>query len=189
MTKAQYTCKNDQCGLQMELVVEQVEKANYLIQCPKCKMRQKVKPEDLTPPKAPPPPGWLAIHDEHASDKVYTLIRGDNIFGRKPGNDPGCHAVEATDTYMSRKHCGIQVIDAQKGKSHFLMQDLGSTNGTYVNAEPRRYNPKDIIYLRDNDLIQMGRTKFIFIEYQPGRTAQSVFDELVNTSFRETVIN
>ncbi len=188
MTKIDYSCKNDTCGVTLKLDVDQLEKANYLFKCPKCKVRQKIKKEDLQMNQKEHPPGWLMIHDENVEDQVYTLIKGDNVFGRKPGTGPGCHTIDATDTYLSRKHCGIQVVENKVGKLQYLMQDLKSTNGTFLNAEPRKYNHKDIIYLRDNDLIQMGRTKFIFIKYEDGRTAKSVFDELAQTSFRNTVL-
>ena len=159
-----------------------------IIQCPKCKKRQKVGDSDLISDE-PTIPGWFMIHDENTADKVFELIVGDNVFGRKPGAGAGNHGIESDDTFLSRKHCGIQVIPNAKGKYDYLLQDLGSTNGTFMNAEPRQYNPKDIIYLQDDDLIQMGRTKFIFIEYQPGRTAQSIFDELQSTSFRQTILS
>ena len=188
MTMINYTCKNKPCGVTIKLDLEKLAKANHNLKCPNCKTQQKVNQEDLAPPQKEHPPGWLMVHDENVEDQVYTLIKGDNIFGRKPGTAPGCHAIDATDTYLSRKHCGIQVVVTKAGKYRYLMQDLKSTNGTFLNAEPRKYNHKDIIYLRDNDLIQMGRTKFIFIKYEDGRTAKSVFDELAQTSFRNTVL-
>lgn len=73
---------------------------------------------------------------------------GPIIFGRD---------VDATitieDDSVSRKHC--QLLYEEHG---WIVEDLGSTNGTYVAGEPIRR-----VLLRDGDLVKLGGTIFKFL--------------------------
>ncbi len=73
-------------------------------------------------------------------------------FGRGPENDYRF----ADDTEMSRNHCSITL---QNGR--FVLRDLGSTNGTFVNA-----NPAAEIELRAGDILEIGELK---VEFQAGQ--------------------
>ncbi|HZV00524.1 MAG TPA: FHA domain-containing protein [Planctomycetota bacterium] len=71
----------------------------------------------------------------------------DEIF---IGKEDGCE-VKITDAGVSRKHAKL----AKKGAGWFV-EDLGSSNGTYVNFKKRGKNePTD---LADRDIIFIGRT-------------------------------
>ena len=71
----------------------------------------------------------------------------DEIF---IGKEDGCE-VRITDAGVSRKHARL----GRKG-SGWLVEDLGSSNGTYVNFKKRGKNePTD---LEDRDIIFIGRT-------------------------------
>lgn len=71
----------------------------------------------------------------------------DEIF---IGKEDGCE-VKITDAGVSRKHARI----AKKGAG-WLVEDLGSSNGTYVNFKKRgKSEPTD---LEDRDIIFIGRT-------------------------------
>ena len=72
---------------------------------------------------------------------------GDEIF---IGKEDTCE-VKITDAGVSRKHARL----ARKGTGWFV-EDLGSSNGTYVNFKKRSKNePTD---LSDRDIIFIGRT-------------------------------
>ncbi len=71
----------------------------------------------------------------------------DEIF---IGKEDGCE-VKITDAGVSRKHARL----AKKGAQWFV-EDLGSSNGTYVNFKKRgKGEPTDIL---DRDIIFIGRT-------------------------------
>jgi hypothetical protein len=71
----------------------------------------------------------------------------DEIF---IGKEDGCE-VKITDAGVSRKHARL----AKKGAQWFV-EDLGSSNGTYVNFKKRgKGEPTDIV---DRDIIFIGRT-------------------------------
>lgn len=71
----------------------------------------------------------------------------DEIF---IGKEDGCE-VKITDAGVSRKHARV----ARKG-SGWLVEDLGSSNGTYVNFKKRgKSEPTDLL---DRDIIFIGRT-------------------------------
>ncbi|MCX7992463.1 MAG: FHA domain-containing protein [Fimbriimonadales bacterium] len=61
-----------------------------------------------------------------ASGREYLLKAGENIIGRDPSSD-----VLISDGTVSRRHACITLEE-----NHAYIQDLGSTNGTYLNGEP-----------------------------------------------------
>ena len=65
------------------------------------------------------------------------------------GRAPGCGVVLADDTYVSQLHARIY---AQNGE--IFVEDLGSTNGTYVNRQRLSGSTK----LRKGDRLQIGTT-------------------------------
>jgi pSer/pThr/pTyr-binding forkhead associated (FHA) protein len=65
------------------------------------------------------------------------------------GRAPGCGVVLADDTYVSQLHARIY---AQNGE--MFVEDLGSTNGTYVNQQRLSGSTK----LRKGDRLQIGTT-------------------------------
>jgi pSer/pThr/pTyr-binding forkhead associated (FHA) protein len=73
-------------------------------------------------------------------------------IGRGAHND----IVLDKDLLVSRKHAVIE----HKGES-FTIQDLGSTNGTYVNGNPLK--EKEVKVLGSGDLIKIGNTEFNFL--------------------------
>ncbi|MBI2896318.1 MAG: FHA domain-containing protein [Deltaproteobacteria bacterium] len=73
-----------------------------------------------------------------------------NSLGRHPNN-----TIQILDRIVSKEHCLI----LQEG-SEFILKDLGSLNGTYVNAE-RVQGQKT---LRDGDEITLGGTRLIFLD-------------------------
>ncbi len=71
-----------------------------------------------------------------------------NTLGRHPNN-----TVQVLDRIVSKEHCHVDLIDG----SRFILRDLGSLNGTYVNGE--RVSER---VLNAGDEIMLGSTKIIF---------------------------
>jgi hypothetical protein len=89
---------------------------------------------------------WLVPIDGPQRGELYTLSQQSLI-----GTEPTCQVV-LSDTYMSTKHAEIKV---EKGA--WIVRDLGSTNGTYVNDQ--RISQRELV---DGDFIRFGQsvTKF-----------------------------
>jgi predicted component of type VI protein secretion system len=80
-------------------------------------------------------------------------LRSEINLGREKGN-----AVVVADQKVSRHHANLTPID-----DTFIVSDLGSANGTYVNGvligQPTR--------LKNNDRIGIGDTTFLFTVDEP----------------------
>ena len=72
-------------------------------------------------------------------------------IGRSSGND-----VVIQDDFVSGSHCSITLDD----EGNFYLQDLGSSNGTYVNGKRVQQ-----AWLRSNDLVRIGETLIPWQEY------------------------
>ncbi len=95
-----------------------------------------------------------------AADACLVVIYGDDLGRRIPlgddavviGRSSRCE-VQLDQESVSRNHCRIR-----RDKPGFFLEDLKSTNGTYVNDELI-----DDIALRDGDQLKIGRTILKFI--------------------------
>lgn len=85
--------------------------------------------------------GWLVPVKGPQRGELYTLAPHSII-----GTDPTCQIVLA-DQYMSSKHAEIK---AEGGV--WVLRDLGSTNGTYVND--KRVDQHELV---DNDFVKFGQ--------------------------------
>jgi adenylate cyclase len=72
-------------------------------------------------------------------------LRPINSLGRHPNN-----TIQLLDKIVSKEHCILELRDAQ-----FILRDLGSLNGTYVNGERVRGET----LLRHGDEIALGSTR------------------------------
>ena len=75
-------------------------------------------------------------------------------FGRSARNP-----VQIDDLAVSSEHAEITVETGDKGKETYFIQDLGSTNGTFVNESKVQRQQ-----LHHNDSIRIGWNVFIFID-------------------------
>jgi hypothetical protein len=93
--------------------------------------------------------GSLTVRGPHGAGEAYPLTpRGARIGrSRQAGND----VVLADDVMVSKRHARIA---ADNGR--FVLQDVGSTNGTFVNGAP--LPPGEIHLLRSGDEIRVGET-------------------------------
>ncbi|UCG38252.1 MAG: sigma 54-interacting transcriptional regulator [bacterium] len=109
----------------------------------------------------------------------------------REGPDKGAaRQIEGTLTIGSRPESGLCLSDPTVSRRHaevsrtaqgFLLQDLGSTNGTYLNGVR-----VDRAYLRDGAVLTMGKTSMVFVPGQGGELrregAPSAFGEMVARS-------
>ncbi|GAB4523581.1 MAG: adenylate/guanylate cyclase domain-containing protein [Anaerolineales bacterium] len=86
----------------------------------------------------------LTLHSPEGERREYTLKPGKNSLGRKSDND-----IVVADISASRRHAEI-TYDLEQDQ--LIINDLESTNGTFVNRE-RLDRP---IRLENNDVIRIG---------------------------------
>lgn len=100
-------------------------------------------------------------------DTTQVLIQPQNgwIIGRDRNT-----AIPFPDKRLSRRHALVQYVAGQG----FYLQDLNSTNGSYVNGEPVR-RP---VLLKDGDRIRLGSLSFIFFLCQGVRQAETIPAEI-----------
>ena len=72
-----------------------------------------------------------------------------------------CNDISLDDELVSKEHAVLEVISTEDEIS-FLIQDLNSTNHTFVNDEP-----VDLHKLKDGDLVRIGMSDFRFISQDP----------------------
>jgi len=121
-------------------------------------MKQDIKPTRPIPvsgprksnrgnPKEVPLGKLVIIYGDHAA-REYRLGPKRMMIGRTAQCD-----ITIDDSSVSRKHASIESKD-----SRFLLQDLKSTNGTFVNGESI-----DVFVLNHGDKILIGRTVLQFL--------------------------
>ena len=85
-----------------------------------------------------------------------TLEKQRTTIGRDASND-----ISLDDELASKEHAVLEIISTEEGVT-FLIQDLNSTNHTFVNDER-----VDLHKLKDGDLIRIGMSDFRFISQDP----------------------
>jgi hypothetical protein len=91
--------------------------------------------------------GWLVALSGALKGHDFRIRDGKNVIGTAADTD-----IVLTDQYMSARHA---VIRHEEGM--FVIVDLDSTNGTYVNDQ--RCSKEELI---DNDRVRLGRTEMKF---------------------------
>ncbi|MFZ5478206.1 MAG: diguanylate cyclase [Myxococcota bacterium] len=95
----------------------------------------------------------LVLLDGDDARRVFVLQRGETTLGR----DPTC-TLPAHDSTCSRKHARVIVEPGESGP-RVIVEDLQSTNGTYVNGE-RVGRP---LVLREHDKVRVGATTYAYL--------------------------
>jgi pSer/pThr/pTyr-binding forkhead associated (FHA) protein len=99
-----------------------------------------------------PPIAYLTVVSGGRLSQSWPL-RGEVQLGREKSN-----TLVVSDQKISRHHASLTPVDTT-----FIISDLGSANGTYVNGvlitQPVR--------LKDNDRVGVGDTTFLFTLTQP----------------------
>jgi pSer/pThr/pTyr-binding forkhead associated (FHA) protein len=87
---------------------------------------------------------YLVMERGPAPDKRYDVTAVTNTIGRSPGIE-----ITINDPEISRRHA--QIVQREKS---FTIEDLGSTNGTFVNGQ----RSVGAVPLRHGDRIEFGDT-------------------------------
>jgi len=101
----------------------------------------------------------LQLTDDSAGIKL-PINKQRITIGRNSEND-----ISLDDDLVSKEHAVIEVMQApdQEGNIEFYIQDLESTNRTYVNDEPVSLHK-----LRHDDVIRIGINQFKFVDEAKG---------------------
>jgi VWFA-related protein len=100
--------------------------------------------------KMPAPPGLkmkLAVLGSGGETREYGISLSSRAF---VGRSSDCDLAIADDTEISKKHCEL-VLEG----GYVLINDLNSTNGTFVNGVPVKTGRR----LKSGDLVLLGRTE------------------------------
>ena len=93
--------------------------------------------------------GWIVALNGNHRGQDFRLVTGKNVIGTAADCD-----IVVTDPYLSSKHATLR---HDSGEGTFMLIDLDSTNGTFVND--KRASKEELI---DNDTIRFGRTEMKF---------------------------
>jgi len=93
---------------------------------------------------------------ENSAGIKLSLEKQRTTIGRDVNND-----ITIDDELVSKNHAVIEIISSDNGVE-FLIQDLNSTNHTFVND-----SPIELYKLKDGDLIRIGMSDFRFISQDP----------------------
>lgn len=107
-------------------------------------------------PHKPRMVGLLITFSRTPAGEVFKVYEGRTTIGR----DELCNISFPEDRNMSSNHLLIQYVEA-KGAFRAQEYGQGSANGTYVNGQV--YVLGDVIDLKNNDVIILGSTKFVFL--------------------------
>jgi pSer/pThr/pTyr-binding forkhead associated (FHA) protein len=99
-----------------------------------------------------PVAGWLVILRGRRKGRDFRIEKENSVLGR----DGMCDYVIEDDT-VSREHARIR-----KEGDRFILFDLGSGNGTYLNGERIQRSE-----LQDGDVIKVGESLILFKDAKP----------------------
>ena len=93
----------------------------------------------------------------------FQLSEGVMIVGRRAKVSTATICIKTDDKTMSRNHLRIEVKKNQKGNGFFhYLSDNNSKNNTLYNG--KRIESGEVVVLKDNDVIVLGRTIIRFNE-------------------------
>lgn len=94
--------------------------------------------------------------------KEIPLSKERTTIGRKPHND-----IQIDNLAISGEHAVIVTI-----LNDSFLEDLNSTNGTYVNGQPIKKH-----FLQNSDVIELGKYKLKYINETPSQTTAADFEK------------
>ncbi|MBV6412628.1 MAG: hypothetical protein OMOMHJEC_00401 [Xanthomonadales bacterium] len=91
--------------------------------------------------------------------EVYPVARFESLY---IGRDPGCdvRVDPEREPMVSRSHAVVEWLDDEEGQRSYLLTDLLSSNGSYLNGERVR----GTVEIRDGDHVRLGAQgpEFVF---------------------------
>ena len=136
--------------------------------------------------------GWLVVHTENRLPVTYELFEGHNIIGRPDGPHHVDIKIE-DDKYVSRTHCTIEIKKDFIHRFIYILRDgtskqKRSTNGTYINGLDDKLLTNSIVYLKDEDTVQVGETKLAFKDINSVINQEEAASSVINTDYTKTVV-
>lgn len=110
----------------------------------------------------------LVLIHRGLSIRSISLDRAEMLIGRHSGSD-----IQLDDDSVSGRHARLSRVESPYLEGHYdiFLEDLGSTNGTDVNA--RRVS--GVLRLQNGDWIRIGRHHFRFeLEPDPGTESTAI---------------
>ena len=100
--------------------------------------------------EAPSTGAALVVASGHQAGTRYAITSTHLTVGRHPDSD-----IFLDDITVSRRH-----VELQQGSAGYLLQDVGSLNGTYLNGERL---PDGETPLTNGDELQIGKFKLLYL--------------------------
>jgi pSer/pThr/pTyr-binding forkhead associated (FHA) protein len=94
--------------------------------------------------------GVLVVRAGPQAGQRFQLRSALTRLGRHPDSE-----ISLDDITVSRRHAEVE----RSGEGHYLVRDVGSLNGTYVNQERI-----DEVVLRHGDELQVGKFRLVFFD-------------------------
>ena len=94
--------------------------------------------------------------------KEMALSKERTTIGRKPDND-----IQIDNLAISGEHAVVITI-----LNDSFLEDLGSTNGTFVNGQPVKKH-----FLQNGDVIELGKYRLKFVAEVPQQTSNADFEK------------
>ncbi len=99
---------------------------------------------------------FIVQFTEKGTGLQLLLEKQRTTIGRDAKND-----ISLDDELVSKQHAVIEIVN-DNDKVEYILQDLNSTNHTFVND-----TPIDLHKLKDGDFIRIGMNDFRFISQAP----------------------
>ncbi|MCE1229246.1 MAG: GGDEF domain-containing protein [Firmicutes bacterium] len=108
----------------------------------------------------------LVIYAGSQLGRLFPLQAGENLIGRSPAA-----AITLPDEEVSRHHARLRV----ESRDRLVLEDLGSTNGTFVNGQPL----KKPLRLKQGDRIALGNhvLKVLALDHLERRFHETLLDQ------------
>ncbi|MBK7024982.1 MAG: FHA domain-containing protein [Sulfuritalea sp.] len=104
----------------------------------------------------------LVLSMETTMLKEIPLIKERTTIGRKPHND-----IQIDNLAISGEHAVVITI-----LNDSFLEDLGSTNGTFVNGQPVKKH-----FLKNGDTIELGKYRLKYVAELPQQTSNADFEK------------
>ena len=103
-----------------------------------------------------PPPSfsWLVVMNGPWAGRIFSLNPEGTTLGRDARSE-----IIFDDNAVSTLHAKLRVEEDEEGNERYFIQDLATTNGTFVNGEEVTKR-----FLNDKDRIEIGETQLVFLK-------------------------
>jgi len=147
--KVKFKCKNKSCNSNIEIRVPKsgnIDKSTILTS---------TKHKEIISARIELVPNQLT------GQMRFVLKEGIMTIGRKSENRKADIQLITDDSDISRIHCSIRTFKDPLGTLSFVLKDLKSKNGVFLNEE--KLADSEELFLIDGDAIRLGNTTFLFI--------------------------